>query len=118
MKNNKNITSFLDGFLYIYRNNNELNPFGAKINTNNVKNMELIYKLAYSETFKRLQDYELANSSNGELTLKVKTHLVKGIFSTDKVLINNTMYSIIYLDEDKFNKTLYLYLEEDGDINE
>ena len=118
MEREKKVNSFLDGFLYIYRDKENLNKFGAKISNNSLKDKTLIHKLAYTETFKRYQDYELANASNSELTLKVKTHLVKDILSTDKVVINNIIYSILYLDEDKTHRVLYIYLEEDGVASE
>lgn len=118
MKSSKNMNNFLDGFLYIYRDKEKYNNFGAKMNAFSLKDKNLLYKLGYTETFKRYQDYELANASNSDLTLKVKTHLVKGVLSTDKVVINNVIYSIIYLDEDRIHKLLYIYLEEDGEINE
>lgn len=117
MKNDKRINNFLDGFLYVYRDKKILNSFGAKVGNNTLEDKDLLYKLGYSETFKRYQDYELANASNSDLTLKVKTHRVKGILSTDKVVIDNIIYSIIYLDEDKANRVMYFYLEEDGAIN-
>lgn len=117
MKNDKKINNFLDGFLYVYRDKKILNSFGAKVGSNTLEDKDLLYKLGYSETFKRFQDYELANASNSDLTLKVKTHQVKGILSTDKVVIDNIIYSIIYLDEDKANRVMYFYLEEDGAIN-
>ena len=118
MKNNRNIPNFLDGFLTVYRDENQLNNFGAKVNNRSLMGLELMLELAYAEMFKRAQDYELAVASNSDLTLKVKTHLVKGILSTDKVVIDNVMYSIVYLDEDRINKVMYFYLEEDGELDE
>ena len=118
MKNNRNMPNFLDGFLTVYRDENQLNNFGAKVNNRSLMGLELMFELAYAEMFKRAQDYELAVASNSDLTLKVKTHLVKGILSTDKVVIDNIMYSIVYLDEDRINRVMYFYLEEDGELDE
>ena len=74
--------------------------------------MEHIIDLAYTQTYKRIQDLEYAETVGKDLTLKVKTRLVNNISNSDKVVINNVLYDIIYLDEDRTNQLLYLYLEE------
>lgn len=114
MKTNKNISYYLDGFASIYRPNEEGNRsyFGAKTNVKKIDDMDLLYKLAYSQSSKRLQDIDFAESSGRDLTIKIKTRLVQGVRNSDKVVIDNVLYDIIYTDEDRVNKELYLYLEE------
>ena len=46
------------------------------------------------------------------LSLKIKTRLYDGINSEHKVVIENILYDIIYLDFDRKNKEVYFYLEE------
>ena len=110
---NKKIPYYLDGFAYVYRSKEENKSyFGAKTNIRKLEEMEQLYKLAYEQSYKRLQDMEFAESSGRDLTLKIKTRLVPGIKNSDKVVIDNVLYDIIYLDEDRVSKELYLYLEE------
>ena len=115
---NKKIPTYLDGFALVYRPKVEENKshFGAKVNIKKIDEMETLFKLAYSQCSKRLQDMEFAESSGRELTLKIKTRLVQGIKNTDKVVIDGTLYDIIYIDEDRINRELYLYLEENRTV--
>lgn len=114
MITNRNIPYYLDGFALVYRPKNETfkNTFGAKTNVRTLDDMELIYRLAYQQSSKRLQDLEFAESSGRDLTLKIKARLVSGIKNSDKVVIDGVLYDIIYTDEDRVNKEIYLYLEE------
>lgn len=111
---NKRIQNYLDGFAYVYRPKEEetKSHFGAKVNVKSKEDMELIYKLAYQQSYKRLQDIEFAESSGRDLTLKIKTRYVNGIKNSDKVVIDGMLYDIIYTDEDRANRELYMYLEE------
>ena len=110
---NSKIPTYLDGFLTVYRPDmSNKSHFGAKKNITDIDDMELIYKLAYAQSYKRLQDMEFAESNGRSLTLKVKVRLINGIRNSDKVVINNILYDIMYLDEDRYTKELYLYLEE------
>ena len=115
---NKKIPTYLDGFALVYRPKVEENKsyFGAKVNIKKIDEMETLFKLAYSQCSKRLQDMEFVESSGRELTLKIKTRLVQGIKNTDKVVIDGTLYDIIYIDEDRINRELYLYLEENRTV--
>lgn len=114
MMKNKKIPTYLDGFALVCRPKVEENKshFGAKVNIKRIDEMEMLFKLAYSQCSKRLQDIEFAESSGRDLTLKIKTRLVNGIKNSDKVVIDGILYDIIYTDEDRVNRELYLYLEE------
>lgn len=113
---NRKMNHYLDGFVSVYRPNDNRSNFGAKKNIKALSDMELLYKLAYQQTSKRLQDIDFAESSGRDLSLKIKTRLVSGINNSDKLVLNNVLYDIIYVDEDRFNRELYLYLEEVGPI--
>ena len=114
---NRKMNTYLDGFVFVYRpcQDNKTN-FGAKKNIKKADEMDLLYKLAYQQSSKRLQDIEFAESSGRELTLKIKTRLVNGINNSDKVVLNGVLYDIINIDEDRFNRELYFYLEEVGPV--
>ena len=77
-----------------------------------IDNFELIVKLAYTECNKRQQDLEFAESMSKSLTLKIKTRLYDKVKNHHKIVIGNTLYDIIYLDYDRKNKEMYMYLEE------
>ena len=75
--------------------------------------MQIIYfELAYEECSKRQQDLDFAESNDRTLNVKVKTRFYKNINNEYKVTIENTLYDIIYIDEDRKNRELYFYLEE------
>lgn len=115
---NRKMNHYLDGFVSVYRPNDNRSNFGAKKNIKSIEDMEILYKLAYQQSYKRLQDLEFAESSGRDLTIKIKTRLVRGIQNSDKVVLNDILYDIIYVDEDRFNRELYFYLEEVGPIDQ
>ena len=110
MKKNK-IPMYLDGFINVYKPNENKTNFGAKKNVRNLSEMEHLYKLAYSQSYKRGQDLDFAESMGRDLSLKIKVRLVNGITNDCKVVTNNILYDIIYIDEDRANQELYIYLE-------
>lgn len=111
--NKKEPRYYLDGFIYVYRPKDiNRTTFGAKKNIRSKDEMDLLYKLAYTQSYKRLQDLDFAESMGRDLSIKVKVRLVNGIKNSDKVVIEDVLYDIIYVDEDKVNRELYLYLEE------
>ena len=113
MRNNKKPPYYLDGFLSIYRPKEEnKTSFGAKKNVTSLEDMTHVIDLAYSQSYKRIQDIEYAESVGKDLSLKVKTRLVSIVQNDDKVVINNTLYDIVLLDEDRIKQELYIYLEE------
>lgn len=118
MRNNsKKLPYYLDGFIEVYRPlESNVSTFGAKKNTRKKEEMQLLYKLPYTQTYKRVEDIDFAESQGKNLTLKIKVPLVKNIRQSDNVLINNILYDVIYTDEDRFNQELYIYLEEVREI--
>ena len=106
------IPTYLDGFINVYKPNENKTNFGAKKNVRSLSEMEYLYKLAYSQSYKRVQDLDFAESIGRDLSLKIKVRLVNGVTNDCKVVINNILYDIIYIDEDRVNRELYIYLEE------
>lgn len=105
------INNYIDGFARVYQEEIIRTDFGAKQNPKSIDNLNLVVKLAYTECTKRQQDLEFAESLSKSLSLKIKTRLYE-LKSDYKIVINNVLYDIIYLDYDKKNKEVYLYLEE------
>lgn len=110
--NSKKISSFNDGFLYVFYQKDEKNSFSAKKNISSKNDMILKNSLFFKYESIRKEDFLFASNNGRKLTLKVKTQLVNGIDSSDKVMIGNTLFDIITIDPDTFNKELYFYLEE------
>lgn len=108
----KKITSFNDGFMSVYEEIPIKTDFGAKENVKSKDNLKFIVKLAYEECSKRQQDLEFAESSSRTLNVKVKTRFYNNLKNDYKIIIENTLYDIIYIDEDRKNRELYFYLEE------
>ncbi len=110
--NSKKTSSFNDGFLYVFYQKDEKNSFSAKKNISSKNDMILKNSLFFKYESIRKEDFLFASNNGRKLTLKVKTQLVNGIDSSDKVMIGNTLFDIITIDPDTFNKELYFYLEE------
>lgn len=112
------ITNYNDGFIKVYEEEQAKTSFGAKKNTKDTSNLNLIVKLAYYECYKRIQDFEFAQANSRTLTLKVKTRLYDKVKSEHKVIINNVLYDIINVDYDRVNREMYLYLEYVREVND
>ena len=104
--------NYNDGYIRIYKEKNKESDFGARENIKSIDDLEFIVKLAYKECSKRQQDLDFAESNDRTLNVKVKTRFYKNINNEYKVTIENTLYDIIYIDEDRKNRELYFYLEE------
>lgn len=103
-----------DGAIYLYREKEKRNEFGAKLNTNGLEDMEFIARLSYAEQSKREQDLEYADQQGFSLELKVKTRYIKGIDNKCKAVINGYLYDVRYVDATK--SELYIYLEGVGEL--
>lgn len=108
----KRVSNYNDGYIRVYKEIPVKTNFGAKKNIKTKDNLEFIVKLAYEECSKRQQDLDFAESNDRTLNVKVKTRFYKNINNEYKVTIENTLYDIIYIDEDRKNRELYFYLEE------
>lgn len=110
-------SNYNDGFIRIYKEIPVKTDFGARKNIKTRDNLELIVKLAYEECSKRQQDLDFAESNDRSLNLKIKTRFYDGIDNNYKVIIEKTLYDIIYVDIDRKNRELYFYLEEVSSID-
>lgn len=105
-------SNYNDGYIRVYEEIPVKANFGAKENVKSTDDLKFIVKLAYEECSKRQEDINFAESSSRSLSMKVKTPLYKKINNEYKVIIENTLYDIIDIDEDRKNRDLYFYLEE------
>lgn len=110
-------SKYNDGMLYVCESKKKEIDFGATKNARSEEDLVKILKLAYEEKTRRDEDLQFAESQGRSLSLKVKTRL-RDIDSMHKILIEGKLYSIIYIDKDRNNKEMYLYLEEERKIEE
>ena len=96
-------SNYNDGYIRVYKEIPQKSDFGAKKNIKTRDTLEFIVKLAYEQCSKRQQDLDFAESCNRTLNLKVKTRYYKNLDNSYKVVIENTLYDIIYIDEDRKN---------------
>ena len=102
-----------DGYVSIYMQKDNKTDFSAAITPKNLDAMDKCVDLAYKEQYKRQQDYEFAESSGNTLSLKVRTLLYEIITTKHKAVIGNTVYSIFKIDQEKEDRVMYLFLEEE-----
>ena len=107
--NDKKFSTYNDGVAFIYREKPKRNDFSAKQNVSTLDDMDFIVKLDFSQVSKRQQDIEFAEQQGFSLSLKIKTRYNPVVKSKYKAVINNYLYDIAYMDDDR--KEMWLYLE-------
>lgn len=107
----RRFSTYNDGMLYVYRATGAESDFGAVRNSNK-NSLDKFLKLAFTEMSKRDEDMDFAQSQGRALSVKVKTRLHTGVTKQHLVTIADILYSIIYIDQDRTNSEMYLYLEE------
>lgn len=114
---NKNIGSYNDGYLDVYAaKESHKSSFGAVKNVHKLSEMDFVVHLAYEEMSRRHDDIEFASANGRTLSLKVKTPLFDGVEAYHLIVVESKIYSIINFDYDRKNRNLYLYLEENADV--
>ena len=101
-----------DGVCFIVEEITAHTSFAAKKNGKTAGDFKKLFRLMFEEMSKREQDFEFAEANSRTLNRKIKTPLVKGWKSTNKIIIENTLYDIINADIDRKNNEIYFYLEE------
>jgi len=90
--------------------------FSAKENCKTIEDLMFIVKLNFQEMSKRQQDVMFAESLGNSLSMKIRTPFRDNVKNRHKAIINNYLYNISYIDPDKKNNDLYIYLEGVGEI--
>lgn len=111
MKFKPRFSNYNDGFVTIYREVEKKTDFSAKENVSSIDDLTEVIKLAYAEKSKRVQDFEFAEKMGFSLSLKAKTRLFDTVDNKCKAIINNYLYDVSYIDFDKANQEMYIYLE-------
>lgn len=110
---NKN---YNNGVVYIYKEKEKKSNFSAKENCKTIEDLELIIKLNFEEMSKRQQDIMFAESLGNSLSMKIRTPLRDCVKNRYKAIINNYLYNISYIDPNRKNDDLYMYLEGVGEV--
>ena len=105
---------YIDGVVKICNRKNKQSDFGARQNTDTLKDLDVLIKLNYQEMSKRVEDVTFAKQESFELTIKIKVRKVKNVTSKNVAVIDNRMYAIKHTDSD--NRNLYLYLQGDREL--
>ncbi len=114
MQQRPKFARYNDGVVFIYRDTDRRSNFGAKMNVKSLDDMTYVAKLSYAEQSKRQQDMEFAEQMGFSLALKIKTRFIKGVDAKCKVVINNYLYDVSYIDATRTE--LYFYLQGVGEI--
>lgn len=112
MANNDKPKVYNDGVCYLVSEIEKRSSFAAKENGVSNADYKKIVKLMFQELSMREQDFEFAEAIGRTLNRKIKTPLVGGWTSRDKIIIENTLYDIVNADKDRANNEIYFYLEE------
>ena len=109
MLKKKNLPTYPDGVVAIYRDRQLRTSFGGKENPASTDAMDLVARLAFSEESKRERDFEFAEQRGFNLSMKIRTHSAPGVDSGCKALIGSSLFDVSYIDQTKTE--MYLYLE-------
>ncbi len=112
MANNYKAKAYNDGVCFVVNENTAPTSFAARQNGKAESDFERVFKLMFAELSIREQDFEFAEAIGRTLNRKIKTPLVDGVHSRQKIIIGSMLYDIVNADKDRANKELYIYLEE------
>ena len=71
--------------------------------------LEHFARLDFEQAAKRQQDIEFAEQMGFSLSMKIKTRFIGGVSSKLKAVIDNYLYDISYVDDNR--KEMWLYLQ-------
>lgn len=112
LKKNK-FFGFNDGFVKIYSYVVSSNSFNAISNASgSLSDLAFVGGFWFKILSNRLEDLEFANGMGFSLSLKIRIPFNSLVSIKHKAFINGVMYDISYIDFDKSNKCMYLFLEE------
>jgi hypothetical protein len=109
LKSRKHLPTYNDGIAEIYREKDIKTSFGAKINADSIDDLDLVVCLAYSAQMIREQDYDFAERHGFAVSLKIKTHLYRGVDAGCRAIVDGLIYDVSHVD--RTQSEMYLYLE-------
>lgn len=115
LKGRRDLPSYPDGVLEVRRAKDRKTDFGARRNVEKKSDTDFVCSLFYCSQAIREQDYEFAERSSFNLSLKVKTPRFDLVKSDCLALIGSKLFDISHIDATK--DEMFLYLEEVRDID-
>lgn len=115
LKSRRPLPSYPDGVLEVCKAKDRKTDFGARRNVEKKSDTEFICSLFYCSQTIREQDYDFAERSSFNLSLKVKTPRFDLVKSDCLALIGAKLFEISHIDTTETE--MYLYLEEVRDID-
>lgn len=107
-----------DGYIGVYKTKEKRTDFSAVVSPKSMNDLAYIVDLAYTEEYKREQDYSMAEADGHALSLKLKTLIYDELTKDHKIIYGREMYNILKIDYARSAGVMYLYLEEEGTIAE
>lgn len=111
----KELPTYPDGVLGIYKAKPRKTDFAARRNIEKRSDMEFVASLCFNTQTIREQDYEFAERASFKLALKVKTPRFDLVTSDHLALIGTTLFDVSHIDKTK--DEMYLFLEEVREID-
>ncbi len=101
-----------DGVCYVVNEKVKKTDFNAKENSTTAADFEVVAKLMFATQSLREQDIEFGEALSRSITYKIKTPLMRGVTTANKLIIENTLYDIVNVDFSRANNEAFFYLEE------
>lgn len=110
LRKKKDLPSYNDGVISIYRPKSIKNSFGARICPETLDDMDLIVCFCFTEEAQRERDVEFAERMGFSLSRKIKVAWVRGVkIDKDcKAFVDGMLYDIEHIDISKRDAYLYL----------
>lgn len=109
LKRKQKFDSFNDGVLYY---GDYLESYDENNNACNEKEFSIKGKLFFSYKTIREQDSLKYSYTGLKVSIKLKTHYIPGISTGDTVKINDSLYSIAYLEHDASKEKMFIFLTD------
>lgn len=109
LKSRKHLPTYNDGIAEIYREKDIKTSFGAKLNAESTEDLEPVVCLAYSSEMIREQDFDFAERHGFSVSLKIKTHLYRGVDAGCRAIVGGLIYDVSHVD--RTQSEMHLYLE-------
>ncbi|MCM1115681.1 MAG: hypothetical protein NC397_09315 [Clostridium sp.] len=100
------------GIARFYVQNNSNPGFRAKINAKSLDDLKFIKSQFYSIETIRQEDIAFAEAITHTVSMKIRINIDETISPSYKAVVGNTLYDILKIDHDYYNRDSYIYLEE------
>ncbi len=113
---NQKTRNLNDGYIGVYEVKEKKTDFSAAVSPKSMDDLNYVVDMAYTEEYKREQDYSMAEAEGHALTLKIKTLIYDELTKDHKIICDRKMYNILKIDYARSAGVMYLYLEEERTV--